>query len=412
MRFGDIIFFTAEGFLANANVLAQRAKSKQSGPWSHVAVCVEGPLIVHAMPNGGVRFHVLREETLDNRRYVVARPKISSQDADKFELEFVDSCIYWIGEHYKIFDIYRSYYKSDEVLVGKSFCSYLVQKIYNRLAIEPFVSLVHPMLPVELYEVLLHHARWEVIENVGLFSQREDVADIDDRILTQDVPTLHSFYLRMFKLNMQATTNMLAGQLRLGIEGLNVAADLAAMNPHNTPNENHKIVLEIYAPLKDIMGYEPNIFLFYKNMLPILLSNPNEWSPQGSRTWLFHNVGLEDFDPDKAVHDGLKLETLVLDFCGKIFLEKTDDFLNSSDAEKSAKAEEIIDSMRKLFDDIGATAVFDSPLFQTIDKLSYDLEIVKNCNIEKWSNERYRLAMIIEGKKKILKTIDRLLALT
>jgi len=47
---GDIIFFKPAGPISWLNVLGQSMLTRRLSQWSHVALCVSGPLVIHATP--------------------------------------------------------------------------------------------------------------------------------------------------------------------------------------------------------------------------------------------------------------------------------------------------------------------------------------------------------------------------
>ena len=68
---GDIIFFSDKDIEDKPNILGQWALTMQREQWTHVAISLSGPLIVHAMPDGGVQFGVLEEDVRNDVRYTV-----------------------------------------------------------------------------------------------------------------------------------------------------------------------------------------------------------------------------------------------------------------------------------------------------------------------------------------------------
>src|SRR5215212_4702197 len=97
---GDIIFFRAQSLSQRANTTLQTiamASKLRLGfrKWSHVAVCVRGPLICHAMPHGGVHLTVLPNSPLTKFRIF--------RHVEPIDVEALqNACVFWLGEEYSL----------------------------------------------------------------------------------------------------------------------------------------------------------------------------------------------------------------------------------------------------------------------------------------------------------------------
>lgn len=155
MKLGDIVFFPPDSKGRKLNVESQKAiasarRSAAHGKWYHVAICVEGPLVLHAMPTGGVHLEIRQEES--TATLPVFRPR-APIDADSFR----KACVYFLGEKYQVATLWRYSANSPP---GFSACSILVQKVFKRLGIEPFTAFSQGLLPIELFERLASSKQW------------------------------------------------------------------------------------------------------------------------------------------------------------------------------------------------------------------------------------------------------------
>jgi hypothetical protein len=275
MNPGDIIFFSARTVRQKANILGQWKLTGQWDEWSHVAVSIYGPLIIHAMPEGGAHLTVLDKELIDDERYIVARP-LAALDP-MFEEKLADACIYWLGQEYTpILNIYRSRRHSSPIEANQTFCSYVVQHIYNHLSVEPFLSIDQPLLPVELYNLLSSNKSWSVMTNQSLLPGQEKNEQTESARLKpeQYASTLMLAYMKLKLLVLRTEVNIAAGQMSVGTQALEVVTSLIALQPDLSATEKMKKIKEILAQLKD-SGYEGNTFLYYRNFMPIFLSHAN-----------------------------------------------------------------------------------------------------------------------------------------
>lgn len=211
IRPGDIIFFhpsldLSEGwrkgligfFESLANVLGQALKTWRVERWCHVAICVEGPLVIEATlgnlkqsifslllskifktaapKDGSVRLTILTDKFFELDKITVLRPLKASTDGFPPNLE--DSCIYWLGEEYGTTSLLKTLLRQCEIdqswHAGESFCSFLGQKVLARLAVEPMASDKVALLPGQLFRALSEHPDWTVLNKELLCATKEE----------------------------------------------------------------------------------------------------------------------------------------------------------------------------------------------------------------------------------------------
>ena len=401
METGDIIFFKAINLRQKANVAGQKVMTKEVGAWSHVAVCISGPLIIHAMPDGGVKLEVLRKELEEDSRYIVARYSRASQSW--FRPKLTDCCLYWLGEKYRILSIYHSYQRSKTVKVGESFCSYVIQKIFGMLQISPFDVDDKPMMPLELYDRLSRHDDWTICDNITLIPPEHHK---DDCSLT-----LFAAYAERDLLICNAEMNLAAGSLSAAGQAVATLAELTAINPFETPSQKIGVLQQVIAPLKQSMGLETDPFLFYKNFLGLFLSPmaAPDFLPSGNRSWLFFGKDSKPFDASKAISDCLDFETSLTSSLADLMIQMSHGFSNIECIKgKLQFASQLPEIIGKCFVKMGARDIVASgPTFYE-KIISDDLQSIIAVTIADWRAERDALKSILERKLLLLKLTDQL----
>src|ERR1051325_3722878 len=172
MKPGDIIFFSAETPAQLLNAWLQRIgrsrHGEPNGRWCHAAICVYGPLVLHAMPRKGVHLEIL--EAPPTTQFTIFRSLEAINEAS-----FREACIFWLGESYtlKTFVMQGIWHYPTK---GYSFCSSLVQKVFQRLNKIPFVDSSRPLLPIELFDVLKNSGAWK--EETSPLTSHENFAQL------------------------------------------------------------------------------------------------------------------------------------------------------------------------------------------------------------------------------------------
>ena len=211
---GDIIFFKASGLVSRLNVLGQSILSRRCSRWSHVALCVHGPLVVHATPRhlnwssfgdwwvkltgtpaagarsnpgaheGGVHLEILEREFLKGATFTVMRPLSAAGDRG-FQDRLQEASTYFLAQQYSFLSIYFSTLRGHAAIApGQSFCSFLVQQVYAKIGVDPFGGVgrtAETLMPGELFDLLLSDpAHWQMVQPASLDGDenQKNLADI------------------------------------------------------------------------------------------------------------------------------------------------------------------------------------------------------------------------------------------
>ena len=200
---GDIIFFKPAGPISWLNVLGQSMLTRRLSQWSHVALCVSGPLVIHATPRhkdlpsirrmwlamtdapaagarsnrgageGGAHLELLEREFVSNATFTVMRLQSAASDAS-FEPRLQEATTYWLAQPYSFLPIYLAQLRGRAaILPGRSFCSFLVQQVYARMGLERFGILGkvadRTLMPGELFNLLSgDREHWQLVASASL----------------------------------------------------------------------------------------------------------------------------------------------------------------------------------------------------------------------------------------------------
>lgn len=218
---GDIIFFKPAGIVSRLNVLGQSILTRRAARWSHVALCVHGPLVIHATPRhkdlptrrgvwlaltgapsaghrsnpgaheGGAHLELLEHEFLEGAAVPVMRLRSASTEAG-FEDRLREATTYWLAQQYSFLTIYLAQLRRGvaAVLPGRSFCSFLVQQVFARMGLDQIGTLetadAHALMPGELFDRLSSDSqRWQFIESASLAGSEAE------ELLTDDIRRRH-----------------------------------------------------------------------------------------------------------------------------------------------------------------------------------------------------------------------------
>lgn len=411
MQAGDVIFFGRRGKspTAKLNVSAQWLLTRQRQQFTHVAISLYGPLVVHAMPEGGVQFSVLEKELLEQSRYTVARPAISA-DAVRFGRLLERAAVYWLGERYSILASYREAYRTSATAIGINFCSYLVQKIYSMMGVGPFDAMDRPHTPTQLFNLLKRSDSWMICEQQSLLAEGQSHLPIASKVPPTISPeeTITTAKQLCGRMSLRAAFTVAEGGFSFGGKILADLALLAAFTQGDGPLSAVKRIKEEMHPLA-AHGLELNYFLFYRNYLPLLLreNGLNTFEAPDELTWMYaKHINRQPINIRHSIREWLDAETLQV----KNLFDNVRELLRLREELPIDRRVDgtliIISFFLNYLQGIGAEECLDRSLDEQVADLTRDLHLIQNCTVLDAQEERASFAKLIMGKIALLKMIE------
>ena len=270
--------------IALKNKIAHAWQIYKESPWYHVAICIDGPLVIHAVKGSGVFLEVLTEAYKNNETFTVMRSPIS--EMQEFTEKLLQECAYWLGEKYDLkgllrkglCDLRRKNALVDEDMhPGQSICSFLVQKIFAKLGATEFMGKNQILFPIELYDLLHNSIGWQVHHNEPF-----DTAFCDDEYSIKLRLAICSLKKNTIEISAQAAATRIAliGALNKASEVAEGISNWTMIRHESLPSDETEGELEqAYKLISSLMNsIEPaeDAFVRYHHTVDIITQPKNE----------------------------------------------------------------------------------------------------------------------------------------